>query len=157
MFREMRRIKQRLSSDEIETILKESSYGVLSLLGDDGYPYAVPLNYVYSDSSIIFHSALTGHKIDAIDKYDKASFCVVAENDVIPLEYTTHYRSVIVFGRISIVEDEKEKRKYIEELAKRYAPDDIPSNRDEAIDSYWHSFSILRLRIEHSSGKKSIL
>ena len=78
----------------------------LALLGDNDYPYAVPISYVYHDGKLYFHSALAGHKVDAILKCDKASFCVIEKDDVQPEKYTTFFRSVIAFGRIHIIEDE---------------------------------------------------
>ena len=93
-FREMRRKRQQLSREESVAILQKSTSGTLALLGDDGYPYAVPMSYVYNEGKLYFHSALTGHKIDAIRKCDKASFCVIEQDDVQPEKYTTFFRSV---------------------------------------------------------------
>ena len=76
-FREMRRKRQQLSEEESISILRKSTAGTLALLGDNDYPYAVPISYVYADGRLYFHSALNGHKVDAIRKYDKASFCVI--------------------------------------------------------------------------------
>lgn len=96
-FREMRRKRQLLSDEESIRILKTATAGTLALLGDEDYPYAVPLSYVYNDGRLYFHSALNGHKIDAIRKYDKASFCVIEKDEVRPEKYTTFFRSVIAF------------------------------------------------------------
>ena len=92
-FREMRRRRQQLSDEESIAILRNGTSGTLGLLGDNGYPYTVPLSYVYADGCIYFHSALAGHKVDAIRACDKASFCVVAQDAVQPQEYTTSRRS----------------------------------------------------------------
>ncbi len=108
-FRDMRRKRQQLSVEESIGILQKATSGTLALLGDNGYPYAVPISYVYSEGKLYFHSALTGHKVDAIKSHDKASFCVIDNDDVKPHEYTTYFRSVIAFGRIHIIEDEVEK------------------------------------------------
>ena len=96
-FREMRRKRQQLAEEEI-AILEKATTGTLALLGDNDYPYAVPISYVYHDGKLYFHSALTGHKVDAIRKCDKASFCVIEKDDVQPEKYTTFFRSVIAFG-----------------------------------------------------------
>ena len=88
----------------------------LALAGDDDCPYAVPISYAYSDSKLYFHGAKSGHKIDAIKRCDKASFCVIDKDDVVPEEYTTYFRSVIAFGKIRIMEEESEMRKAIELL-----------------------------------------
>ncbi len=125
MFREMRRGKQALQKKACEEVLKRGTAGVLAVAGDDGYPYAVPLSYVYDaeHSALYFHSALSGHKMDALKRNGKASFCVVDKDSVVPKEYTTYFRSVIVFGTVHILEDAQEKYYAIEALAKKYAPD----------------------------------
>ena len=110
MFRELRRKNQQLSETEARSILKNGTYGVLSVQGDDGYPYGVPMNYVYGDDAIYFHCAKEGHKMEGFQRSDKVSFCVVGEDEVIPEAFSTAYASVIVFGRASVVTDEKEKR-----------------------------------------------
>jgi len=108
-FRQMRRKRQQLSQEESIDILRKATSGTLALLGDHNYPYAVPISYVYSDGKLFFHSALSGHKVDAIRNHDKASFCVIEQDQVQPKEFTTYFRSVIAFGRTHIIEDEKEK------------------------------------------------
>ncbi|MGN1129981.1 MAG: pyridoxamine 5'-phosphate oxidase family protein [Ruminococcus sp.] len=155
MFRGMRRNKQILSNEESINILKNGKSGVLALLGDDGYPYAVPISYVYDNSKIYFHSAKTGHKTDAIKKYSKASFCVIDQDNIIPEEYTTYYRSVIAFGKVRIMEDEKEVRESIEKLAIKYHPKDSEANRNKEICRSWNSFSMIEFSIEHLTGKKA--
>ena len=104
-FREMRRKRQQLSEVESIGIMKKATSGTLALLGDNGYPYVVPISYVYHEGKLYFHSALAGHKVDAIRKCDKASFCVIDKGEVHPEKYTTFFRSVIAFGRIHIIEN----------------------------------------------------
>lgn len=101
--------KQELSRQEIADILHKGTSGVLALLGDNDYPYAVPISYVYDDGKIYFHGAKSGHKIDAIQRTEKASFCVIDKDLVVPEEYTTYFRSVIAFGKIRVIEDDREK------------------------------------------------
>ena len=113
-FRQMRRKRQQLAVEESIAILEKATAGTLALLGDNDYPYAVPISYVYHDGKLYFHSALTGHKVDAIRKCDKASFCVIEKDDVQPEKYTTFFRSVIAFGRIHIIEDEQENPQIVE-------------------------------------------
>lgn len=156
MFRPMRRKNQALSHEECELILNNATSGVLALSGDEGYPYAVPLSYVYDNGRIYFHCARSGHKIDAISRNEKASFCVIDQDLVIPEEYTTYFRSVIVFGKIRILTDEKEKRLAIEKLAERYAPDAKAHERQKAIDKDYAPLCMLELTIEHMSGKEAI-
>ena len=122
MFREMRRARQALSHEENEQILRCGTSGVLALLGDEDYPYAVPLSYVYHEGKVYFHGAMDGHKADAVRRHDKASFCVIAADDVIPSRFTTHYRSVIAFGRIRVVEEPQEIRQALLLLAEKYSP-----------------------------------
>ena len=154
MFREMRRKRQLLPQEEALAILTRASSGVLAAAGDGGYPYAVPLSFVYREGKLYFHCAKSGHKLDALRREPKASFCVVAQDQVAPLEYTTLYRSVIVFGRLRELEDDKEKRAAIEALALKYAPQDTPAHREEAIQRDWGPLCVLELTPEHVSGKQ---
>lgn len=155
MFREMRRKKQMLSQEECVEILKNATSGVLALWGDEGYPYAVPISYVYDGERIIFHSAKSGHKLDAILRNPKASFCVIAKDDIVPEEYTSYFRSVIVFGTIRILEDEQEKLNSIEKLALKYAPEDTAENRRKAVEREWAPLCMLEMTPEHISGKEA--
>ena len=156
IFREMRREKQLLSQQEVADILYNGTSGVLALLGDNDYPYAVPISYVYDDGKIYFHSAKNGHKLDAIQRTAKASFCVIDEDLVVPEEYTTYFRSVIAFGQIRVIEDDSEKRTAIEKLAIKYAPEDIAANRDHAINREWKPLCMLEMTIDHVTGKEAI-
>ena len=156
MFREMRRKKQRLSKEECDRILYNGTSGVLALHGDNGYPYAVPVSYVYNGEKLLFHSAKNGHKIDAILKNAAASFCVIDQDQIVPEEYTTYFRSIIAFGRIRILEDDTEKRSAIEKIAVKYAPDDTAENRDKAIEREWKPLCMMEMEIEHLTGKQAI-
>lgn len=154
-FRAMRRKRQQLSEEESVAILKKATAGMLALLGDNDYPYAVPISYVYHEGKLYFHSALVGHKVDAILKCDKASFCVIEQDDVQPEKYTTFFRSVIAFGRIRIIEDEHEKLETARMLGNRYNP-----NHDEAlqkeIEGGLSRMLMIRFDIEHLTGKEAI-
>lgn len=153
MFREMRRSRQQLSDAESMEILLRGTSGVLALAGDDGYPYAVPLSYVYREGVIWFHCAVTGHKLDALRRNDKVSFCVIDRDQVIPEKLTSAYRSVIVFGRTRVVEDEGEKRRAARWLGEKYDPDNR-SDMDREIDETLPRMSVIRLDIEHMTGKE---
>lgn len=155
-FRPMRRGKQALSMPECAEILARGTSGVLALAGDGGYPYAVPLSYVYDGEKLYFHCARAGHKLDAIAREPKASFCVIDRDEVIPEEYTTYFRSVIAFGRVRVVEDEAQKRAAIDLLARKYAPDDSAENRGRAIAREWKPLCMLEMEIDHLSGKEAI-
>ena len=156
MFREMRRKKQVLSNEENIEILQKGTSGVLALLGDNEYPYAVPISYVYENSKVYFHGAKAGHKIDAIRKCSKASFCVIAQDEIFPEEYTTYFRSVIAFGKIRILEDENEIREAIEKLAIKYHPTDSIENRNQEIAREWKPLCMMELSVEHMTGKEAI-
>ena len=156
MFREIRRNKKQILSEERAVdILKSRTSGVLSLLGDNGYTYGVPMSYGYSDGKLYFHSALKGHKIDAINKHDRVSFTVIETDQVVPAEFTTYYRSVIVFGKIRFAGDSEEKREALGILVKKYSPDFIEEGKTEIEDSL-SGVQILVLDIEHMSGKEAI-
>ncbi len=156
MFREMRRKKQKLPQADAEAVLKKGTSGVLSLAGDDGYPYGVPISYIYENGKLYFHCARSGHKLDAVRRNSKASFCVIDQDQIVSEEYTTYFRSVIVFGRIRILENEAEKRAAIEKLALKYAPESSAGDRDEAIRREWKPLCMLEMTVEHMTGKEAI-
>ena len=151
----MRRNRQQLSREECERILDRRTSGVLALTGDGGYPYAVPLSYVYAAGTIIFHSAVQGHKVDAIKRDSRCSFCVIEQDEIKPAEFTTYFRSVIAFGRIHILEDAAEKVQALRLLGRRYSPNDEPGLQHE-IDKSLDHVLLLRLDIDHLSGKQAI-
>ena len=151
----MRINKASLSKEKCTEILQQGTSGVLAVLGDSEYPYAVPLSYVYNDNKIYFHSAVNGHKLDAVKSHDKVSFCVIAQDQVVPEKYTTYFRSVISFGRIRILEDEQEKRDAIEKLALKYTPDDPAEKRDAEISRYRETLCMLEMTVEHLTGKEA--
>ena len=156
MFREMRRKKQALRPEDCARILAQGTSGVLPLLGDDGYPYAVPLSYVYHEGRVYFHSAMAGHKLDAVRRNKKVSFCVIDRDTIVPEEYTSYFRSVIVFGEMRILEDEAEKWSAMERLSMKYAREDSPENRRRAIEKDWAPLCVLELAVVHMSGKEAI-
>lgn len=126
MFREMRRIRQLMSAERASEVLTRCSNGVLACLGDEEYPYAVPLNFVWHDGRIYFHSAKAGHKIDAIIKTPKVSFAVVDEDKIVSAEYTSYFRSVVVFGHARIVEHDGGNGEWtaaFRELVEKYSGD----------------------------------
>ena len=119
MFRQMRRKNQALSNEDCIKILNNGKTGVLAVLGDDDYPYTVPLNYIYLNSKIYFHCAKSGHKIDAIKKHNKVSFCVIEKDEVVPEKFGTDYRSAVAFGKARIME-ENEMMPVITAFTKKY-------------------------------------
>ena len=155
MFRQMRRPRQQLPQNEVEAALHAATSGVLALLGDEDYPYAVPLSYVYHNGRLYFHSAMAGHKADAVRKHDKASFCVVIRDDVVPSRFTTRYSSVIAFGRVREVLDPAEKRESILAFAERYGMSHMERGKAE-IEESWDHLMMIALDIEHVTGKESL-
>ena len=156
MFREMRRKRQALLPEEIKAVLNRGTSGVLALLGDNDYPYAVPISYVKKKKKLYFHCAKSGHKLDAIRRNRKASFCVIDQDSIIPEEYTSYFRSVIVFGQIQIIEDEGKKRTAIEKLAVKYAPKENEIGRKKAIERDCKLLCMLEMSIENMTGKEAI-
>lgn len=155
MFRTMRRSKQQLTREECIAILQRGSSGVLAVAGDDGYPYAVPLSYVYENGSLWFHGAAAGHKTDAIRQNGKVSFCVVDRDEVIPEKLTTAYRSVIVFGKASILEDEQEIRAAARAIGRKYSPN-MDDKIEQEIKIEFPHMAIVRLDMEHMTGKEGL-
>lgn len=156
MFRKMRRYQQLLSQEESIEILRAGTSGVLAVQGDDDYPYAIPLNYVYRDNKLYFHCAKAGHKLDAIQRQPKVSFCVISEDKIVPEEYTTYFRSVIVFGKAHILTEEDEIKSAINALAIKYSPNDTEENRQQVIAREWKPLCMFVLEIEHLTGKEAI-
>lgn len=157
MFRDMRRSRQALSAGAAAALLEAGTSGVLAVSGDDGYPYAVPLSYVYDREGgrLWFHCAKSGHKLDAVRRCGKASFCVIAQDLVMPEKYTTHFRSVIAFGRVRELTDEAEKRAAALALARKYHPGDSEEHRQSYMERTWASLCLLELQIEHLTGKQA--
>ncbi len=155
MFRRMRRKKQLLPEAEAIAMLQSCTSGVLAVHGDDDYPYAVPLSFAYEDGKLFFHCAKAGHKLDALDRSDKASFCVIAADDVVQSTFTTRFRSAIAFGRARVVTDDGEKRHALECLVEKYSPDYVDAAGAE-IDGDWKRVCVIELAIEHMTGKASI-
>ena len=153
MFRKMRRFKQQISEKECILILKEQPRGVLSMLGDDGYPYGIPLDHWYSDSDskLYFHCAKVGHKIDAIRSCDKVSYCVMNEGYRKEGEWALNITSVVVFGRIRIVEDEEKKREICTNLVRKFTDDDGYLQRE--LSNAFPRVNCLELTIEYMTGK----
>jgi nitroimidazol reductase NimA-like FMN-containing flavoprotein (pyridoxamine 5'-phosphate oxidase superfamily) len=153
MFREMLRKKQQLSEAECIEILKTQLRGVLSVIGDDDYPYGVPINHYYceKDGKLYFHGGKKGHKIDAMRRNNKASFCVYDEGFRREGEWALNIRSVIVFGRIEFIDDQEKVYEIAEELSHKFTDDD-EYIRNEIMHSGPGTL-MFALVPEHISGK----
>jgi len=126
MFRPIQRIRQQLTEEECLRILNEEKRGVLSVHGDDGYPYGMPLNHYYNeeDGKLYFHSGMTGHKIDAIVRNNKASFCVYDSGTMTENGWALRFNSVIVFGRIEIIDDRETVYDIARKLSYKFTSDE---------------------------------
>ena len=153
MFRKMRRFKQQLEQKECIEILKQEPRGVLSVLGDDGYPYGIPMDHWYDEKTgnIYFHGAKEGHKIDAIKACDKASYCVYDEGYRKDGEWALNIRSVVVFGRIRPVEDMEKVREICKELCLKFTDDQEYIEKE--LKKYTPQVLCLELTPEHITGK----
>ncbi len=153
MFRELTRKKKQITNEECIEILKNEKRGVLSVLGDNDYPYGMPMNHWYNDEdkSIYFHSGKTGHRPDAIKKHDKVSFCVYNEGYRNEGEWALNIKSVIVFGRIEVIEDVEKVADITKKLSYKFTNDD--DYIENEIRLYAHKTQLLKLNIEHMCGK----
>ena len=155
MFREMRRKGQEMPKEAVEAILRESTAGVLAVLGDEGYPYAVPVSHVFEGTTIYFHCAQQGHKLDAIRREARVSFCIIARDDVVAEEFTTLYQSVIAFGTARIVEEEEERKRACSLLFEKYAPTVAERLKDEEMAQNFHRVCIVAIDVAHITGKEN--
>ena len=151
MFRKMRRHGQQLSSDECVDILANEPRGVLAILGDDDYPYTVPMSHVYVDGKIYFHGAKTGHKIDAIKKHSKVSYCVLDKGVKEKDSWWYTFKSVVVFGRITTLADDKDKIDKLTHLGNKFFP--TPEETQDEINRLLDKTEVFEITIEHMTGK----
>ncbi len=153
MFRKMRRFKQQISDAECIEVLKNTKRGVLSLIGDDGYPYGIPIDHWYceEDGKIYFHGAKEGHKIDSIKASDKASYCVYDEGYRNEGDWALNIKSVILFGRISLVENEDKARDICTALTRKFTDD--AEYLEKELNNAFSRVQCLEFSPEHMTGK----
>ncbi len=151
MFREMRRKDKQLTLEESIEILRNNEIGVLSTICENGYPYGVPLNYVYYNNSIYFHCAKTGQKLDNIKGSTKVSFCVYCDVELLPDKFDTNYKSVILFGKAMEV-NELEKEEALLEFIKKYSSKFIEEGKNY-IEKAKGTALVYKINIEHITGK----
>lgn len=154
MFREMRRRKQGLDRGECETILAEEKRGAFSVIGDDGYPYTIPLNFYYDPtrSALYFHCARQGHKLDAILCDPKACFCVWTAGEQVPDDWSYKVKSVVVFGHASLLEDGELKLQETRSLGNKYYPD--AGEVEVEIEKAFARMAMIELKVDHMTGKR---
>lgn len=153
MFREMIRKNKQISIEECIELLKKEKRGVLSVLGDDDYPYGMPMNHFYNeeDGKIYFHCGKKGHRLDALKKHDKVSFCVYDEGYRNDGEWALNIKSVIVFGRVKVVEDIEKVVDISIKLSHKFTRDDTYIK--EEVEKYARQTLLLELTPEHICGK----
>lgn len=151
MFRNMRRVKQQLSQEECIDILKNEPRGVLAIHGEDGYPYALPMNHIYLDGKLYFHCSKQGHKIDALEANPKVSFCVMDKGFRNEGDWALNIKSVIIFGTIEKVIDQDKALNIIRQLGLKHYP--TAESVEEGIRKSFDHVQLLELTIDHMTGK----
>lgn len=154
MFRPVRRKNREISLEAAKDLLRNSRRGVLAVNGDEGYPYALPINYTYDEASniIIFHGARAGHKLDSIKACDKVCFTVYGNETIKEEAWAPYVQSTILYGRCHLVDDQERAMEILRNLARKYYPsEDII---DEEIAKAGKAVQMFQIEIEHISGKE---
>lgn len=151
MFRGMRRFKQQLTEQECVDVLTHAPRGVLAVHGEDGYPYAFPMNYIYLDGKVYFHCAKAGHKLDALASDSRVSFCVMDEGYRKDGEWALNIKSVILFGQIKKIDAAQETVEIVRQIGLKYFP--TVESVEEEIRKAGAYVQILELSIDHMTGK----
>ena len=153
MFRELSRKNKQLSMEDCIHILKTEKRGVLSVIGDNGYPYGMPMNHWYNeeDGKLYFHCGNAGHRLDALKKDNKVSFCTYDEGCRDPGQWALHVKSVIVFGKMEIVDDLDRIVDITTKLSHKFTQDDEYIRAE--IEKHARRTLLLELTPEHICGK----
>lgn len=153
--KKMRRSDREITNQEkIKKILEDAEYGVLSTADISNIPYGVPVNYVYNDNAIYFHSAHEGHKIENILLNDKVSFCIVGKSNVLEEKFTTTYESVIISGKAMIVQGHDKKISVLKKLIKKYSPGYIDKGF-KYIEKAHKNTTLVKIEIQKMTGKSN--
>ena len=154
MFRSLRRKKNALPIEEAKALLHSARRGVLAVNSEDGYPYAIPLNFWYDEEShsIFFHSAKAGYKVDALNACDKVCFTVYGNETIGEDTWAPYVQSTVVFGRCHVMEDEAAAREALRHFARKYYPNEELITA--TIEKSWHAVQMFQIEIEHISGKQ---
>ena len=154
MFRPMRRKKKEISEEAAKQLLQKERRGVFAVNGDDGYPYAVPVNYYYSeeDNKIYFHGARAGHKVDALKQDDKVCFTVYGNETIKEETWAPYLQSVVIFGRCRLLDDQEEALALTRRIAEKYYPGQ--ELIEEEIQRSGKAVQVYEISIEHLSGKE---
>ncbi|MBE5971406.1 MAG: pyridoxamine 5'-phosphate oxidase family protein [Lachnoclostridium sp.] len=153
MFRALVRKNKQLSTESCIEVLKNETRGVLSVLGDDDYPYGTPMNFWYNeeDGNIYFHCGNIGHRLEALQKHNKVSFCVFDQGYKEENEWAYKVKSVIIFGKIEIIDDMEQITDIVTKLSYRFVQDD--EYIKEEIRLHGHRTLLMKLAPEHMCGK----
>lgn len=151
MFRKLRKINYEIPKERVEELIKTTEYGVLSTVGEDGYPYAVPVNYAYINGNIYFHCAREGHKLDNISFNNKVSFTLVPYSKVLSEKFDSEYESVVIFGKVEEVFD-KEKIDGLLGLVYKYSPEYVEAGK-AYIDRAQDKVRIMKISFDYVTGK----
>lgn len=154
MFRSVRKKKNEISLEAAKKLLTEARRGILAVNGDEGYPYAIPINYYYDENAlkIYFHGSRAGHKVDALKKCDKICFTVYGSETVKAEEWAPYVQSAVIFGRCHLMEDSSEALTRLKQFAMKYYPNEELMN--EEIASSGKAVQMYEIKIEHISGKE---
>lgn len=151
MFRPMRRSNQALTEEECISILQNEPRGVLSVMGEDGYPYAFPMNQLYLEGKLYFHCAKTGHKLDALHMNNKASFCIMDQGFHKENDWALNIKSVIAFGKLEMIYDMDRAKKIVYQLGLKHYP--TPESVDIEMEKAFSRVQLLEFTIDHMTGK----
>ena len=154
MFRELTRKNKALPLEECLSLLRREKRGVLSVQGDDGYPYGMPMNHFYNDEdgAIYFHCGKSGHRLDALRRCDKVSFCVYDGGEPIPGNWALQVKSVIVFGRMEVLDDPALIADISARLSRKFTQDETYIQNE--IRQFGPATLLLKLTPEHICGKR---
>ena len=154
MFRPIRKKKNEISIDAAKELLRCSRRGILAVNGDNGYPYAIPVNYLYDEDAqkIIFHGAKAGHKVDSLRACDKVCFTIFGNERIKEESWAPFLQSVVVFGRCHFVENQEDISKLVKKFAMKYYPDEKIVDEEVALSG--KGVQMFEIEIEHLSGKE---
>lgn len=154
MFRPLRKKKNEIGTDAVKNLLHSSRRGVLAVNGDEGYPYAIPINYFYDEQNnkILFHGAKAGHKVDSLKKSDKVCFTVFGNETIRDEQWAPYLQSVVVFGKCRLVESREDTLSMVKTFALKYYPNEDTVNEEIALSGM--SVQMFEIEIEHMSGKE---
>lgn len=149
MFKDMRKIKRQMTDEDSRKALLIGIDGVLGTISDNGYPYAIPVNYIFHNEKVYFHCATKGHKLDNIIRSNKVSFTVITKNDIDEKEFSTNYQSVVIFGKAKLIKPNKE---ILMEIIKKYSR--FITEGIDYVDKSYMGTQLVEIEIDHMTGKE---